>query len=551
MTSKLVGIVAVFIAGQLAGGDGNPPTPTPFAEHIEVRVRQVLVTATDKHGKPVPALLPSDLEITEDGTSVEILGVESLRPGLPESDKRSSSPRPGAQGAASALAIPQYLYLDTAVINRRSVSTLSDAVASNLGAVLRNGPLEIVVADPEPRTLIPSTNDAISLRKAIELLPKTATGKERLLTIRRDTVQEMNDLRANKSRANSSAKAGAVRSELRAAVRAEVTLIQDSLERLQSWAATLPGDRASVLYLTNDGFDSDPTEVYRDTIFGDEETSREVRDLAQEFGGTIPRLIADTSADLAGRGLTTIVLAVGGTSAEFAGSAAAIDTRGGLAMRRPTDNSPVFYYVRPFEQLRIMANDTGGELVSSSAHFDDAVARVGGAFLVTFRPAATRKLGRNVLDVQSRRADLVVRAPKTDLTGTPALLALSQTIRALSSSPDVGTLPVAASIEQVARASNSLLGGRLMVKADLTQLAGSLEHIGAPHMRVTLAVEVDGARPFTRQDEMDVRRSGTGGVWTYQVPLSWPTQAKRIAVGVEELQTNTRGLTVIPLPSAP
>ena len=119
------------------------------------------------------------------------------------------------------------------------------------------------------------------------------------------------------------------------AVSEEVNLLRKSMERLEAWAAARPDTKAAVLYYANDGFDSNPVEIYRESISAqDFEMRREVEALELEFSKEVPKLMASAQATLAGKGMTTIPIAVGATIAEYAGNSSNIDVRGGAALRR-------------------------------------------------------------------------------------------------------------------------------------------------------------------------------------------------------------------------
>ena len=74
--------------------------------------------------------------------------------------------------------IPQYLYLDTTSVKVRTVPRIVEAVAASLDGILANGPLEIVVADPEPTVALASSSNREQVREALARLPTKAVGKD-------------------------------------------------------------------------------------------------------------------------------------------------------------------------------------------------------------------------------------------------------------------------------------------------------------------------------------------------------------------------------------
>jgi hypothetical protein len=222
--------LGAFVFGFVCPLFAQQPQSAPFVEKVEVRVRSVLVFITDAKGKPLaetPA--PSQLRLLENGAPMEILAVEKARRPPGEAPKTGEPAIASATGAPASpgagVFIPQYLYVDTTSLQMRSVPRISKVLVKNLPALLANGPLEIVVADPQPRVLVRSTMDAATLRAAIETLPGAAAGKERMYDVRKETMIQM----MNGESANSSAVNGTSRVDLRAAIRQELALTEDFL----------------------------------------------------------------------------------------------------------------------------------------------------------------------------------------------------------------------------------------------------------------------------------------------------------------------------------
>src|SRR4029079_17225820 len=90
----------------------------------------------------------------------------------------------------------------------------------SLAAILANGPLELVVADPEPRVVLASTSDTTALRTAISRFPETATGKGRIYDVRMTTLRSL--LEGENKAANTTAAMGQFRGDLRGSVREEL-----------------------------------------------------------------------------------------------------------------------------------------------------------------------------------------------------------------------------------------------------------------------------------------------------------------------------------------
>jgi hypothetical protein len=552
----LIGIIAAAIATAVAQ---EPPTQKPFTESVEVRVRTVLVFITDAKGKPLAkAPTPADLRVIEDGKPAEVLAVEPVRSAGSASSKppAAAAPPPVAPTAAAPAAsrIPQYLYVDTTSLQVRSVPRIATTVEKDLGAILANGPLEIIVADPEPKVLLASTSNEAALRGLLQRLPSVAVGKQRIYDARKDAMTQMMESEYD---ARNTLTMSSFRVDTRAAIRQEMSLIQDSLRRLDAWSATLPYDRAAVVYLCNDGFDNDLTEVYRNILIASPrpDDKQSAMQLQQEFGREAANFTTKAAEVLAGRGATAIVLAFGGMDAEFSMSAANFDKYSKAAVHQPLVSTPNNYYARPNEPLLSVADKTGGRVVTAENKLPEAIDEVGGAYLVSFRSHAPSDGAPHPLEITAAVSGLKVRAPRSVLAATTQAASAGKAVRALSAPPPAteavrssGSLPVTASIVPVEKLDKGRIKGTLTVSTDFATIVDALERTGGGRVRVTVAVENTKGAPFTQSEETELDHSGGGTLWYYEANIVWPPEATRVAVTVEELATGSSGSVVAELP---
>jgi len=545
----------VFALAALGGSVAvaQQPDEKPYVEKVEVRVRSVLVFVTDAKGKPLSSPpLPAQLRVVENGAPAEIVAVEpARRAGAEPSAAAMPTPAPTVEtpgpAAAEPSRIPQYLYVDTSTLLVRSVPRLAKSLASTLDSILANGPLEIVVADPEPTVIVPSTSSSKTLRNAIDRLPETAVGKERIYDVRRSAV------RALMEGENASGTRGMnqFRGDMRASVREELALVQDSLRRLDQWAATLPYDNAAVVYLCNDGFDSDATEVYRNILInGNSEDKTLAMQLQQEFGREAAGITTKAADVLAGRGLTAVVLAFGGGEANFAMDAADLDKMSSTAIRRPLSSAPVTFFARPFEPLLAVADRTGGSVVSAENKLPQAIDEVGGAYLVSFRSRVPADGKTYPLEITAASAGLRVRAPRAVIAAQPQQTSAGRAVRELSAPAKLAkdAIPVTADVSAEEKLEKGRIRGKLVVSADLAAIADALERVGPPRVRVTVAVEIPGKTPYVQHEDVTLDHSGQGTVWYYEAGITWSSDATRVSVTVEELGTGYAGSAVAALP---
>ena len=539
---------AALLAGSTALAQSPTPRPTPFSEKVEVNVRTVLVRITGPDGKPPsPPPGPEDIEVREDGAPARVIGVDPARsapaaaptppPGTPPGAKPETAPPPAAPAPA---AIPQHLYLDTTLLEPGSVTRLASLFEKNLDAILSNGPLEIVVADPQPRQTLESTRDPAAVRTSLQELSRKVAGKQSLILVRRQTVDTLRGGMCVNFEAQS-----------RLAAEQELRLIGDSLDRLLTWAASLGGQRPDVVYYVTDGFDSDVSETYRRVIL--ESTSsfamclqaatpeQMATNLQQEFTARSNGLVGLAARSLASLGVEAVPLALGGNLNDTGGDAS---VSGHDAFRSRAGTIPLF--ARPLEPLRTISEATGGEVVTSPSQLPAMLDALGNAYVVSFRSAVAGSGKTLTLAIASRRPGLTVRAPTALAEGPPESVGRGQAVRALHEAPSTGGFPLRLAIDGV-RKSGKQYDGVLHVDADISSLRTSLEALGGGRLRLTIAVDVEGARePFTTNQEFDIAKDQAN--FGADVPITWPKKTRKIAVTVEELRTGARSTAAADVP---
>ncbi|HEY7113567.1 MAG TPA: hypothetical protein VIA45_11605, partial [Thermoanaerobaculia bacterium] len=169
------------------------------------------------------------------------------------------------------------------------------------------------------------------------------------------------------------------------------------------------------------------------------------------------------------------------------------------------------------------------------------------AYVVSFRSEHAPDGQIHSLKVASLREGLTVRSPGYMTEGTPDSVASGVTVRALNEAPVQGGFPIKLAVDGVAK-NGKQLSGVLHVDADLAALGSTLDLLNGGRMRVTIAVDVVGARePFTTTQEFDVAPHQRG--WGADIPITWPVKGRKVAVTVEELKTGTRATGAADLPA--
>lgn len=371
-------------------------------------------------------------------------------------------------------------------------------------------------------------------------LAKTVHGRDRLLDVRADFIPAASSIKSTGADADERMK----RMHARTSMQEEVHLVRQSLERLGKWAGLRADRSPAVLYLANDGFDLVLSDFYRNYLNGAD--GEQVR---MEFVPQIPNMVAETQSVLASQGLMTIPLAIGGAEAFFANSPSIVGKRSFSDLRNPVSDAPTFLFARPLDPLRQVADATGGEVVTREDNFVLALDRLSNAVAITYRMERPPDGRAHKLEIRARREGVVIRTAHSVVAGTPEAATAARSIEALTKPGAAGNLPIQVGVDLVEVKKNKRRVGELRVSADLAEIAGVLEKVGPGRIRVTLAVEAKGSKPFVHHDEMDISRDDTGTTWLYDAPFEWPPEAERVAVTVEELKTGARGTAVAELPA--
>ena len=511
-----------------------------FTQKIEVNVRTVLAVVTDAKGRPLERPLSvEDVEVLEDGVPAKVLGVDPISPAAQPAPSAGihSSTEPTFSPPVTSL--PQILYVDASLLQFQSAKRIAKAMEKDLDAILARGPLEIVLADPTPKVFLASTSERGRVESALQKLEKVP-GRERIRNLRQRMLESPPVGNFGRPAAGELlAREGALRS--RASGWEEIKLLQQSFGRLERWAAERPVRRPSVLYLANDGFDANVAEFYGSLL---NQGDKDAVALNAELQTQVPPMIARLASVLANEGLTTIAIAVGGLAADQPD-----------LMRRPqgitetlNEEVPIFTFVRPLEPLRLIAHETGGEVLTREDRFGQVLDRLAHAVAITYRMEKPPDGRPHRLEVVSRREGVVLRAARSVVAGTSEMAAASRAIQALGEPAAAGLLRPQATVEATGIKKDRRRSGVIHVSADLASVADAIAKVGPGRIRVTIAVQVEGAQPFVHHEEMSLTRAETGTLWLFDAPVEWPPEAQRVAITVEELKTGARGTAVAELP---
>jgi hypothetical protein len=153
-----------------AGSDIQPISDEPVARgEVEVTAVEVLVRALDDDGRPVTNLDTGDLQVTEDGNAVPVLGVESLLPAAQAAQPATGGRSPAATAAAPARRnVPVSVYVEGRLAGTKDIVPAINALEAEAEWLTSLGPVDIVVADRTVDTILDAGTDPEAVRGALE-----------------------------------------------------------------------------------------------------------------------------------------------------------------------------------------------------------------------------------------------------------------------------------------------------------------------------------------------------------------------------------------------
>jgi len=359
----------------------------------------VPIDVVDGKGRPVEDLVGADLELTVGGAPQTLADL-------------------GAPIKAGPWRI--VLYFDRVTTGTRSLRAAADALIEQLPALVALGEVELVVAEPEPRELVPPTRSVAPLEEALAQLFVTAEGRDDLRQARaRFAAREPG---AGTGRPGSDA-ADALAAEERIALRQQDRwlglLARPSLEpsETQGSAPTRPEFRAVVL--VSDGYDLDPAPAYGVRRAGAPPLDRAgwaTADAASELGWTVfaLRLGDEKLPDPRRWGLQPAQGVLGGR----------VSLPVPVRPLEPVVALPSL--VDPELPLRRLAEATGGTFATSRAEVGAFVASLGRRRLLAWDGPALSPGSSAGIEVRSKKGTRSVRVPSRIGAGMPAEVAAAR-----------------------------------------------------------------------------------------------------------------------------
>ena len=486
MISWLSVLTSLVLAYQISAA----PAPPEAAPRTEAGLS---VEALDRRGQPLREPKAEDFTITEAGAPRRVLGVETGKPWR------------------------VVIYVDRILAGTRSVRGAAGLLASQVRELTALGSVEIVVAEPEPRTLLPPTRDPIVVDEALSQLLLTGEGRDDLRMLRQRFLEEVG---APTERLEEQA------DRLDEAVAAEVRLAGRQQDLLLEWLADSRapnGPRA--LFLVSDGFDLDPRAPYLAKVADEAQRSILRAELPDPGLAERNRDLAQTAAAL---GWAVLPMPVG---SERVPELRRIRPQGtpdvpigvvitpGRRKQEPPPASTLPELVAPQAPLAALAEETGGEVLSTPSAMSSAISRLRNRVWLRYEEPELAAGELRPIEVRVASAARTT-AGKWRGPAVPETIVARRALRLLAMEEDEeGDASVETILRQVPDPS-----GALSWNLELRPGTPSLQ-------RLTLAVPSSSGDPISHR-LLSPADLGTDGVW--RVPLALTPDVDRIAVVLDD-----------------
>ena len=474
----------------------SPPSPPPATREAGIAVEVV-----DGKGEPPRPGKKVSLAVAEDGVADRVLGVEPI-----------GETRPWRL----------VVWIDRVLSSSRTLRAAAGALADQAPVLAALGTVEVVVAEPEPRVVLPATRDAAAIYDALSRLLLTAEG--------RDDLRGLRQRFADSPPATPQPADEAVASEVRLVSRQQDALLAWLGESREKGPGT-PEDRPLGLFLVSDGFDRDPAVFYRNpgAVMNAKPGGKSAA--AGSGGGALAAAAEETARTAAELGWTVLPMPVGDERLpelhrwQLGGGGVKIKV--GQQPRQP-EPAPVLF-VAPHEPLAALAEATGGELLAGPGTLAASVARLRSRYWLRYETAAAT--GARPLAVRAEEPGLTAKARRWQGPAAPEGLAAARARRLLAAEEGTG--------EE---------GGEIALKAAAHD--GVLElQTGRPGpLRLTVATPAEGGAATVSRRPLAAADLTADGA--FRVPLSVPSGVDRIGVVVDDPASGASAGALVPVLTA-
>ncbi|HYU34163.1 MAG TPA: VWA domain-containing protein [Thermoanaerobaculia bacterium] len=498
MISWLSVLASLVLALQISAAP-VPPEAAPTEAGLSV-------SALDRRGEPVRDPKPADFAVTEEGVSRRVLGVETGKPWRVA------------------------VYVDRVLSGTRSVRGAAGVLASQARELAALGPVEVVVAEPEPRPALFPTRDPVAIDEALSRLMLTGDGRDDLRALRQRFLEEVGAPAEHPED---------LADRLEEAIAAETHLVDHQQDVLLEWLADSRGeDGPRALFLVSDGYDLDLRAPYLNKVADAARRSALSSELPDPGLAERSRELARTAAAL---GWTVVPLPVGnerlpelrrfrpqGTPEAPIG---VVITPGRTKEKEEPSGPTLPELADPRAPLAALAEESGGEVLTTATSTATAISRLRSRLWLRYETTAQTGGPLRPVEVRDASADQT-RAARWSGPAVPEALAARRAERLLSDEEDEQDPPAVISLRQVEGAATGAPAWTLELRPE--------EPV---RQRLTLAIPSGSASAVSHQvlSPADL----VEGVW--RVPLALPSGVDRIAVVLDHPEGGTWGGRLLPV----
>ncbi|HBL29033.1 MAG TPA: hypothetical protein DD490_19535, partial [Acidobacteria bacterium] len=445
------------------------------------------VEALDRRGMPLRDPQAADFTIVQNGVPLPVAGLETGTPWR------------------------VVIYVDRVLSGTRTVRAAAGLLASQAVALAALGPVEVVVAEPAPRQAQAPTRDPVEIDEALSRLLLTGDGRDDLRALRQRSYEEI---------AAPAEHPEDVAGRLEEALATEVRLVDRQQDGLLEWLADPRGQGGPrVLFLVSDGYELDPRPAYLARVEDPARRAALAGGLADPGLGIRSRELAETAAAL---GWTVLPLPAGNERLPELGRwrtrstpdlpIGVVVTPGRRKEKEPAEEPTLPELAEPRAPLTALAEETGGEVLTTATATTGAVARLGIRLWLRYTvPAGTAGDLQPVVVGSTTAASL--RAVRWTGPPVPGRVIARRALRLLAGDEDEEDLTAAVALRPVEEAGG---GWTLEVRPE------------EPSSR-RLTIAVGGASGATVTHRLlQPADLGADGLW--RVPLGPLDGALRLAV---------------------
>jgi len=562
-------------AGEVAiGGDTGVASATPVGgSRIEVTAVTVLFSARDAAGRPIADLESSEIEVSEDGQPVRVLGLQRVPTAATAvaeaatveaateavSGPVESPPEPSVQ-------MPVAVYIDRNLAASTELKTALEALAERSPWLASLGPVDIVVADRDVTTTLEAATSAEAIEAALSSLASRSSGQHAIATIRSRFIRDVRKT-PNRFNVHQDDDAGESAVELlaqgqevtqfersqvltaaRGAVFEEDAVLRQSMTRVADWALANPSDGPRLLLVVGAGFDIDPVDFY--LPFVERIETHSAGSAREEFKRYRQADRVDqTGRDLAAAGWLVIPVATQTLGASATGSEYGGGDRFQQFLSTQQDairtSDSAYLMLDPIGAQRHLAAPSGGEVAMGADGLEDLMDASAGWYRLSYQIDRPPDGANHQLAISTDRDGVEIRSTSVIASETVEGAASARVRRLLHGSQETGDLEVGVETTPPQPAADKKMTAEATVTVDLSPIAALLSEGGSRNVRLSIGILPDGQDPFVmhRVETID----GVVGSWRYRVPLEWPQGKATVAVVVEDLGSGAWGGAVTEL----